>query len=575
MTDATALVLQSKFSEALSLLEQGIGENVQGYLEAQVLFFQGKFAEVEELCDQLIDVNSDDQLLLLIDVISLKILAVARMGEIDKTVKLLNETSELLEKVSIHYPELLFRCQAKVDRSRIFYFWFNGDYTSALELAEGITNYLNITETPFEYLDVKSFLVKVYGDQLNIDAGMPIIDEIVEEAGRINAYYYIADALNSKGVFLHEHGKFEEALEIYKESSKYFTMIGNTYGTNLNNANISITLKRMGDFDRALKQLNQNINVEKKYGSTRNLALMQQNMGEIYLLQGDIAQAEYHFIEGLRYSMHIKNPQLLGTIHLLLGKLEYTRNNYDTALDHFNKLKEISQISKNFRFLADAYLYHLMTLLAIDSESAEPELGEFSRLIQDGTLKYYQIHFDLANALYLKSSKRAINQSKALEILQGLSKRKEIEFEHRYLVLINTIEILIFELQITKNEDVLIEIYQLVRDLSDLAVHCGSNRLILEIYLFESKIALLEFNIKEALRLVDKTIERASHYKIPHLKEKAELQKQEILTYIEKWEQGLKFSDTISILDEVKFRDYLNEISQVFTNRRERDSELQ
>jgi len=59
------------------------------------------------------------------------------------------------------------------------------------------------------------------------------------------------------------------------------------------------------------------------------------------------------------------------------------------------------------------------------------------------------------------------------------------------------------------------------------------------------------------------------------LREKAEAQKQEILTYIEKWEQGLKFSDATSILDEIKFRDYLTEISQVFTNRREKDAEQQ
>ncbi|MFX0183856.1 MAG: hypothetical protein ACFE95_12300, partial [Candidatus Hodarchaeota archaeon] len=110
--------------------------------------------------------------------------------------------------------------------------------------------------------------------------------------------------------------------------------------------------------------------------------------------------------------------------------------------------------------------------------------------------------YRLAKALVLKTSDRVVKQAEAQQLFQEIADEEIIQHEINVIAMKNLCDLLIQELRTSGQDEVLIEIKGILERLLAIAKNQQSDSLLVETYLIQSKIALLELDINSARQLL-------------------------------------------------------------------------
>ncbi|MCY3413105.1 MAG: tetratricopeptide repeat protein [Candidatus Heimdallarchaeota archaeon] len=288
--------------------------------------------------------------------------------------------------------------------------------------------------------------------------------ETLEDMDDDEKYGRLRTLTNLKGAIFSSQGKFNEAIEAYEKGLEYATQVANKRGEAIAYNNMGTSYQNLGDIDLALEYYEKSMKIKDELGDIDSAAITRVNLAEINILKGYIEEAE----------------------RLLLESLEVFRN-------------------KGFSIYVSGTLFSIIKLLAYsDIERATQFLQEL-RELNDKFTPRNEIIFQqmrISEGLILRQSSRSSKKAEAQRIFEAISKEKMINFELTIFAKLNFIELLLFEFKLSPSNDILKEIKDNISELFELAKSQNALQLIVEIYILQSKIALIDTDIELANKLI-------------------------------------------------------------------------
>ena len=258
-------------------------------------------------------------------------------------------------------------------------------------------------------------------------------------------------SINDLGNVQRRMGKFEEAMKSIQlvlqlkqkldlgevEIAKSYLSLGNLHGilTNLElsneyfkkaeaiylknsgtekslavvQGNIGLNLRKLDNYPEALSYYKKSLQYYKKAGPPVKEARILLNIASLYRHWDSLSLAESFANKSLRLTQEHNNPALEAKNHVVLGKINRSRNQLKKALFHLGESIEINRktnqstpLSANYKNIADVYA----------------DLGDYKKAYE-----YRVAHFSLADSLFRRETVDKIGQ---LEVRYE-TERKETE----------------------------------------------------------------------------------------------------------------------------------------------------
>jgi len=141
-----------------------------------------------------------------------------------------------------------------------------------------------------------------------------------------------ADALNFNGIMLHSVGDYDTALRYLEQSLVILQQIGDRKGEGATLNNISQIHKVRGDYDIALRYLEQSLAISQQIGDRKVEGVNLNNISQIYDAKGDYDTALRYLEQSLAIQQQIGDRQGESVTLNNIGLIHQARGNYDEAL---------------------------------------------------------------------------------------------------------------------------------------------------------------------------------------------------------------------------------------------------
>jgi tetratricopeptide (TPR) repeat protein len=280
----------------------------------------------------------------------------------------------------------------------------------------------------------------------------------------------------------------------------------------------------ISEFNTSLKQYMKSLAIFKEINNNFYTAGILNNIGSTYITTGEYELALEYLEKSLSY-YEIQSIEL----HLPLGNL------VELALE----IGDDERAQKYFQRLEDIY-----------NQTKDPDV-----------ILLYQC----AKALILKKSSRIRDKAKVEKLLKKVIKTKTVRFDTKIEATIHLCDLLLVEYRITNNSEVLDELNHYIANLLTIAEKSHSYLIFCETFILQAKLALINFNVKEARRLLTQAQKIAESYGIKRLAMKISHEHDELLRQLNKWE-NLKKSE-VSISERWKLAGLNNQMENMVKKR--------
>jgi CHAT domain-containing protein len=166
-----------------------------------------------------------------------------------------------------------------------------------------------------------------------------------DDFGRARALHTLAQLDLRNGSHEDAIEKLNKALILYQalndQSSNYTYYLAGVY------AALGKVYPEMGDYARALLNLNKALDIANASRDQDTIANILNSIGYLYLEQEDYTQAKEHFDRSLKVYLVAKNPVEASRVLLNLGVVEQRQAHYDAALAQFKLSLSAAKASQN------------------------------------------------------------------------------------------------------------------------------------------------------------------------------------------------------------------------------------
>lgn len=348
----------------------------------------------------------------------------------------------------------------------------------------------------------------------------------------------IAQTLAAIGGIYCGKGEKKRALKYHQESLSRMEAIGHQKGIAMSFMSLGNFYLRNGELDQALKYFQQSLAKLESIGHQLFSSVCILYISTIYSHKGELNQALEYQRRALTINEELGYQIPIGVSLARIAGLYYQKGDINLALDFFERALKIHREQEADYWIADV-LYQLIFYHAngLSPETITSYLDEF-RAIKDRLESWPVINqqYRLANAIALKTKGRLADKMTAQTIFRQITEEDMVGFGLTIAALFNLAELLIFELQTTGDERVLNEVKQLTERLLTIAQDQHSYSLIAETYLLQSKLAMLDLDVKRAQDLVQQAERIAEENGLQKLADVISIERVSLLSQIDKWE---------------------------------------
>ncbi|MFW9773960.1 MAG: tetratricopeptide repeat protein, partial [Candidatus Thorarchaeota archaeon] len=255
----------------------------------------------------------------------------------------------------------------------------------------------------------------------------------------------------------------------------------------------------IGEMDKSLKYNIKSLELFKKIKSSFNIAILLNNMGDMYGERGEYELAVEHLEESINLLEQL--PQGFVSIQGVIGTLiplAVEHGDNERAQKYFHRLEEI-----------------------------------YNQKRSDGI----ELNYKFAKALILKTSSRIRDKAKAEELLKEIVETKTIAFDLIIIAHIHLCEILLMEYRIDNDSEILFEINHYIAKLLTIAEKQHSYFVFCETFILQAKLALLNFDIKSARLFLTQAQKIAESYNMKRLAMKISFEHDDLLKRLNLWER--------------------------------------
>ncbi|MCE7735296.1 MAG: tetratricopeptide repeat protein [Candidatus Heimdallarchaeota archaeon] len=319
--------------------------------------------------------------------------------------------------------------------------------------------------------------------------------EVAARVVRVNALINIDQyeigvnyALETEKMFENLHKRGQTHIQIW--IGLLFNSIGNLYDYN-------------GDLINALKYYKKGLDIRRKIDDNIDVAKSLNNIGEIYRAKGELDLALEYYLQSLNQFAQIDNPFNLAIVYSNIGVVYNQKGNTELSLDYLQKSYKLMENHENKVDLVEI-LYQLIVLY-LEKNDLQQAIKYFSELknINDlGENKFVNMFTKVGEAIILKHTPRLRSKARAQKLLEEFVGEEIVMVQITAFALLNLCEMLLNELKIYGNEDILPELQNYADRLLQIAIEQSSSLIHVEAHLIQSKIALLEYDIDGARKLL-------------------------------------------------------------------------
>ncbi|MFX0092951.1 MAG: tetratricopeptide repeat protein [Candidatus Hodarchaeota archaeon] len=384
----------------------------------------------------------------------------------------------------------------------------------------------------------------IYRMKGDFDQALRYYQQGLDLINRMDDKTLLSNTYNNLGVVYMQKGDFDQALKYYKRSLLLDKKKGNKTGISKTLGNISSIYRRKGELTKALNYQKQSLTLLEELGNKQNIAAVLNNLSSIYYQKGQLDLALKHYRQSLSIFKDFGNKQLISeglnnisTVYLQKGELskalgfaqkslalrEQIGNNKHIALS----LDVLAQICRQKGELNQALAYlerslHLkeeigdklditqtlfiLVNVSLDQsnlEQAEKYLQQLQAIHNQVENKIISQTYRLGRAQLLKARGRLLNTMKAHELLEQIAEEEIVDYSLTIVATLQLCELFLLELNIFGDIETLEKIKNLTQSLLNLAEKQQSHQLKAEIYVLQSRLALLELDMSKAQQLLD------------------------------------------------------------------------
>ena len=269
------------------------------------------------------------------------------------------------------------------------------------------------------------------------------------------------------------------------------------------------------------------------------IALCQLYFGVYYISIGEMDKSLKYNIKGLELFKKIKSSFNIALLLNNIGNLYGEMGEYELAVEHLEEsINLLEQIPQSF-FSIEGTIESLITLAVEhgDNERAQKYFHRLENIYKHKKNERIEFLYKFDKALILKTSSRIRDKAKAEELFKELIETDTIAFDLIIKAHIHLCDILLTEYRIENNIEVLNELKYYISSLLDIAEKQHSYLVFCETFILRAKLALINFNMKTARRYLTQAQKIAESYGIKRLAMKISHEHDKLLRQIKIWEK--------------------------------------
>ncbi len=554
--EAMTLFYAGQYNEALQVIENSLQNNILSELQnIQSLIIKSKIlTEMGEkqkgLKLSIEAINKSQNLknpLLLIDSLIAQFVALFQLNEIANSTKLIRDVQKDLKK-----KRRISKNDKKIRESTLYYYLGKihrkkGNFKKAVEV---FNKALLITEqigTPYENAIVLNDLGITNGMKGDFHTSLDYFKQSLAMFDILENSKSIVKLLNNIGQILWQQGDLDSALDYYLRGQELSEKIGQKRLSTVLLLNIGLIIEGRGDLDSALDYFQRSLESFEELKCPDEIAICLNNMGRIQQVKGELDLALKYYEKSLAILEDLDNKHEIAICDNNIGLLYQLKGDYMEAASYLSKTLIIQEkignpvdISKTLQSIIENYVH------GGAKESAEFYLKKLKQINEKEPSKVIAQMYQLCNAVVLKMSGRVIQRAEAQRLLTEIANSEVINHEITVDAMLNLFELLIFELRTTGNQEVLVEVKNLSERLLTIAQSQKSFVRLAEVYRLQSKLALLELDVKKGQHLLSQAQLFAETKGLNRLAQSISYEFDSLLNDLTKWEDYIERNASIS-----------------------------
>jgi tetratricopeptide (TPR) repeat protein len=313
---------------------------------------------------------------------------------------------------------------------------------------------------------------------------------------------------------------------------------------------LGIIYFQKGNYSKALNHYLKSLDINKSLGDRQYIAKNLNNIGEIYRFKGELNNSLQYYESSFEQFRILGNLQDLAHSYHNKGLIFQGKGNYQLAKENLEKaLIMINESVSNDIDRSETTYHLLLVLLDLNLlDEAQSHLEVLVQLVKaNAENRTITQRAAVAEALILKKRKSPIDLARSKEILTEIVEEETSYHELTITALIHLCDILSHE--ISKNEDyeTLSRIDRYISRLQNIAVEYHSHLLLVEIYILQSRFAIISGKLQRSLSFLEKANSIAKLNNLDSLVHKLE---EEIFNFEEEKERWVALIQRNAPLDE-------------------------
>ncbi|MCE7736541.1 MAG: tetratricopeptide repeat protein [Candidatus Heimdallarchaeota archaeon] len=482
------------------------------------------------------------------------------LGELDKALELLKSFPEDLAIESDLYTGLILIAKGK--------------YQLAIDHATKAFDSANITGRALNIQ--RANIIKAYAWE-NLgkwDEAYKYILEIQKvldtfDTESLAAMWYFRTVLyNAKGIVETRIGKRQEAFQTYQDALELVKTMGNKSLIGAIYNNMGHVCIQLGNPKHAFESYQQSLKIANELNNNYQRYYPLSNIGIYYYNKGDMIKSYDFHKRALEMAEIIDNKSNIASEYREISQIHRMNGKLDIALEYLQYSLNLRQEIGNPIWITFNLVYLIDIALEMgDVELAQVYSNDLKKLNSESGSRLINQITRMASGLIYKKSSRLKDKAAAIDIFRRIVEEDIIDYDTTVNSILHLCDLLLFELKLTDEEEVLIEIHFLMAKLIQIAESNNSHTLICEILGLQSNIALIESNLDLAIKLLEEAITIAKEHESFHLETKYNELMEELVKQSEYWNQSIESKNTIAKrMDMSHIEEYLQDIIKIKDN---------
>ncbi len=400
---------------------------------------------------------------------------------------------------------------------------------------------------------------------------LELLKDSGDHAGLIRVY-------NNIGQILWQQRQYEEALNYYMTCLELSKKLNIKQHSAIIMSNIGLIQWNISNLDLALEYFEKSLNLFRELGMEAQVAFCLNNIGAVYTQKGELDKALHCHKQSLEIVSKYNQLKEKAAILNNIGLIYFEKGQYITAEEYLEKCLEIQKQQSDTIDASETLCNLVLVCQSIAQqqpnkdyqEKASDWLKELENLASNNKDKpAVTSMYHLTKALILMKKKRFRDMLHAHRTLSEIINKRQVRNPFLIQAIKALGELKVVELGISENEqEILKELKDLISRLFDIAKEQNSYLVLIDAYLLQARLHLIEFKVEAARRILQAAQDFAEEKGLKTQAMVISHEHDKILNQSEEWNELIQ--QDASIMERIE----LAELEQMFFSQIRNEKEI-